>query len=74
MTLRNLHEVLQVAMEWEDCHLHEFDIESQRYGERHPDDWVSQRSEFTAADCFGHRKASSSIWPGNSASISSAVF
>ena len=34
-TLAQLHDVLQVAMGWEDCHLHCFRIDGVRYG---PDD------------------------------------
>jgi len=32
LTLRDLHHVLQVAMGWDDCHLHEFEIDGKRYG------------------------------------------
>src|SRR5271170_5311294 len=32
MTLAKLHDVLQAAMGWEDCHLHEFRIGRQRFG------------------------------------------
>jgi hypothetical protein len=31
-TLSQLHRVIQVAMGWQDCHLHEFEIAGQRYG------------------------------------------
>lgn len=30
--LAQLHEVLQTAMEWENCHLHKFRIGRQRFG------------------------------------------
>lgn len=33
-TLEQLHHVLQVAMGWEDCHLHQFVVGSARYGPR----------------------------------------
>lgn len=36
-TLKQLHRILQIAMGWEDCHLHEFVIRGQRYGKRDPD-------------------------------------
>jgi hypothetical protein len=32
LTLRDLHHVLQIAMRWDDCHLHEFAIDGKRYG------------------------------------------
>ena len=31
--LSNLHEIIQVAMGWENCHLYEFQIDGQRYGD-----------------------------------------
>jgi Plasmid pRiA4b ORF-3-like protein len=36
MTLVQLHHVLQAAMGWEDCHLHEFRIGRQRFGAPDP--------------------------------------
>jgi hypothetical protein len=32
MTLGALHHVIQLAMGWQDCHLHEFDLAGTRYG------------------------------------------
>ena len=32
MTFRQLHDVIQVAMGWEDCHLHEFEVGRERIG------------------------------------------
>lgn len=32
MTLKDLHDAIQVSMGWEDCHLHVFDIEGRQYG------------------------------------------
>ncbi|MBS0265621.1 MAG: plasmid pRiA4b ORF-3 family protein, partial [Planctomycetes bacterium] len=32
-TLDQLHEHIQTAMGWENCHLHEFDIQGERYGD-----------------------------------------
>jgi hypothetical protein len=31
-TLRQFHRILQIAMGWENCHLHEFVVNGQRYG------------------------------------------
>ncbi|HXE63961.1 MAG TPA: plasmid pRiA4b ORF-3 family protein [Bryobacteraceae bacterium] len=36
LTLEQLHRVLQAAMGWEDCHLHEFHIGKQRFGKPDP--------------------------------------
>jgi len=36
LTLEQLHDVLQVAMGWEDCHMHEFRIGKQRFGKPDP--------------------------------------
>ncbi len=38
MTLARLHDVLQAAMGWQDCHLHEFLIGQRRFGIPNPDD------------------------------------
>ena len=32
MTLGKLHDAIQAAMGWCDCHLHEFEIAGERYG------------------------------------------
>jgi Plasmid pRiA4b ORF-3-like protein len=34
MTLGDLHVAIQVAMGWQNCHLHAFDVGGQQYGER----------------------------------------
>lgn len=34
--LGTVHTALQVAMGWEDCHLHEFEVDGVRYGEPDP--------------------------------------
>lgn len=39
LTLGDLHWVLQLAFGWEDCHLHEFEVRKQRYGNPEDDDW-----------------------------------
>jgi len=36
LTLEQLHNVLQLAMGWEDCHMHEFRIGQQRFGKPDP--------------------------------------
>jgi hypothetical protein len=51
MTLEQLHHVLQAAMGWEDCHLHEFRIGRQRFGVPDPDD-----SLMGAPACIYERK------------------
>lgn len=38
LTLARLHDVLQSAMGWEDCHLHEFRVGSQSYGPPDPNE------------------------------------
>ena len=35
MTLAELHQAIQAAMGWQDCHLHAFDIAGRQYGDRH---------------------------------------
>ena len=36
MTLGALHAIIQVAMGWEDCHMHEFQFKDQRYSAKSP--------------------------------------
>lgn len=36
LTLATLHDILQLAMGWEDCHMHDFRIGQQRYGKPDP--------------------------------------
>jgi hypothetical protein len=38
MTLEQLHDVLQAAMGWEDCHMHDFQIGQKRFGKPDPND------------------------------------
>ena len=38
LTLEQLHHVLQAAVGWEDCHLHEFSMGGRRFGRPDPDD------------------------------------
>jgi hypothetical protein len=37
-TLGELHEVLQIVMGWEDCHLHQFIVRGEYYGRPDPED------------------------------------
>jgi hypothetical protein len=39
ITLGGLHSVLQVAMGWEDCHLHEWRVGEEVYGSTEEEDW-----------------------------------
>ena len=52
LTLEQLHDVLQLAMGWEDCHMHEFRIGQKRFGTPDPDEKLmglpSTASERTA--------------------------
>ncbi|CAM3920035.1 hypothetical protein CCOS865_00926 [Pseudomonas reidholzensis] len=41
ITLTRLHKVIQAAMGWQDCHLHEFHIGAERYSVPDPDGWGS---------------------------------
>lgn len=37
ITLGRLHEIIQVAMGWYNCHLHEFEVQGQAYGQPMPE-------------------------------------
>lgn len=46
ITLGKLHQVLQIAFNWHDCHLHEFDFGGERFGIPDPEfDWEPVRPE-----------------------------
>ena len=50
-TLYQLHEIIQVAMDWENCHLHQFTIEKTYYGKPEKSDMgfgVDVKNEKTA--------------------------
>ena len=47
MTLGDLHQAIQAAMGWRDCHLHAFDIDGQPYGDRRTTDDVDDESRLT---------------------------
>lgn len=47
MTLGDLHQAIQVAMGWEDSHLHAFDIDGRKYGDRHTGDEVEDERRLT---------------------------
>jgi hypothetical protein len=38
LTLAQLHDVLQAAMGWQDCHLHEFSAGGRHFGRPNPED------------------------------------
>ncbi|MEQ9332147.1 plasmid pRiA4b ORF-3 family protein [Thalassobaculum sp.] len=42
ITLKGLHDVVQAAMGWFDCHLWEFTVDRQRYGPPKGQDWGTQ--------------------------------
>lgn len=44
-TLADLHDVLQAAFGWWDCHLHEFEIAGERYGTDDGEDWSPPKDE-----------------------------
>lgn len=44
-TLADLHDIIQVAMGWEDYHLHQFIIQGEYYGEPSPDDLFDVHDE-----------------------------
>ena len=48
--LANLHEIIQVAMGWENCHLYDFIIEGQRYGDASVSDNVDHAFETSLSD------------------------
>jgi hypothetical protein len=45
MALSRLHEALQAAFGWWDCHLHEFEIGGERYGCDDGEDWEPPEDE-----------------------------
>ena len=47
MTLGDLHEAIQVAMGWHDCHLHVFDIGGEQFGDRLASDDVADENRPT---------------------------
>ena len=47
MTLGDLHQAIQAAMGWEDCHLHAFDIDGRQYGDCHTVDEVADENRLT---------------------------
>jgi hypothetical protein len=38
LKLAQLHDVLQAAMGWQDCHMHEFSVGQQHFGKPNPED------------------------------------
>ena len=50
MTLDLMHEVLQAAFDWYDCHLHSFEIVCGEYGvPSEDDDWAERGDESAVA-------------------------
>jgi hypothetical protein len=47
-TLDRVHRVIQLAMGWQDCHLHSFDVGGVQYGQPDPDGELDLRDEL---DC-----------------------
>jgi hypothetical protein len=47
MTLGDLHDAIQAAMGWHDCHLHAFDIDGRQYGDRRTVDDVADENRLT---------------------------
>jgi len=47
MTLGDLHQAIQAAMGWHDCHLHAFDIGGRQHGDRHTVDDVADENRLT---------------------------
>ncbi len=43
ITLRKLHDILQIVMGWTDSHLHQFTIEGKGYGDAQNDEWDDLR-------------------------------
>jgi hypothetical protein len=59
-TLAELHDVIQISMGWEDCHLHDFEIGKQQFGDPSqwggPDPWgeeVGDEGEVKLSRLFG---------------------
>jgi hypothetical protein len=44
-TLDRVHRAIQIAVGWQDCHLHSFEIGSVQYGEPDPDALLEMRDE-----------------------------
>ncbi len=45
MTLADVHDIIQVAMGWHNCHLHMFEVNGESYGQPHPDDFEDIHNE-----------------------------
>jgi hypothetical protein len=60
MTWEQLHNVLQLAMGWEDCHLHDFRIGPRRFGKPDPND------RLTGLSAIGNERtaAAQCTWQG----------
>jgi len=58
ITLGTLHQIIQAAMGWYDCHLHEFEVQGQSYGQPMPDyDWdVRDENKTKLSQLVSHEK------------------
>lgn len=45
ITLGKLHHIIQLAMGWYDCHMHEFEVQGQSYGQPLPDYGLDIKNE-----------------------------
>jgi hypothetical protein len=60
LSLRGLHEVIQLAFGWQDCHLHEFQVGEQRYGIPDPDgkdEELRDDADIAVARALPHRSS-----------------
>lgn len=66
VTLPKLHQVIQVVMGWQDCHLHEFEIAGERYGIPDPDydlvDPLSNEQRVRLASALGAARSFSYLY------------
>lgn len=62
ISLLQLHFLLQIVMGWNDYHLHEFQIQGERYGTPHDEDWdlegLKAEEEYTLAQVLPPREDS----------------
>ena len=65
-TLAGLHDIIQVAMGWEDCHLHEFTINGKSYGSMDGEGLSGALDEesFTLEEVLGGEGSGSARGPG----------
>lgn len=65
-TLKQLHELLQIAMGWQNCHMHQFEVGEQRYGVVDPNDpWDADtrpEAKYALADVLPEKGAWLTYW------------